>query len=186
MVSIRRETWIKSCEVLGLIAIVALLAVGCGGDDQSTEASDHAPTPATKAVTTVTTGPLDKAQYIAHVNNYCRNSWTLIRQRVAAYEEELGSHISKEKAFTESIWRNILPGIQFQFDQMHEVLGGVPAGDERQVEEMIGTMQVAIETGEKRRPASPGQLTSLFATYNKRAEQYGVSDCVVNEANFGS
>lgn len=132
----------------------------------------------------MTAGSLTKAQFIAHANRYCRHSWGLILQRFAAYRDSLSSNVSEEKVFTGASWRLVLPAIEFQFDQMHQILGA-PAGDEHQVEKMLGTMQLAIESGEKQRPASPRQLSALFADYNQLADRYGVSDCLVREAYFG-
>jgi hypothetical protein len=158
-----------------MVLIVAIFALGCGGTDRQERT--------TRAATTVSTGKLDKAHYLARVNNYCRHSWEDILARYAAFSAEHGSRTLTASAFADASKSFLLPGIQFQFDEMR-MFGG-PEGYEEQVEKVAGTMQLAIERGETQRITSPVQLAALFGPYNRLAYQFGFNNCIVREAFFG-
>ncbi|HWM63041.1 MAG TPA: hypothetical protein VNP96_03530 [Solirubrobacterales bacterium] len=156
--------------------IVAVLVIGCGND------ADGDPERTTMASTTVTTGSLATAQYLAKINDYCQRDWARMLEKFADYQDAKGPNVSKKRLFIGASWRFLLPGIQFQFDVMRN--SGAPEGGEVEVEEMIGTMQLAIESGQRQRISSAEQLSTLFEDYNRLAQQYGIDECVVDEAYF--
>lgn len=75
-----------------------------------------------------------------------------------------------------------LPAIQFQFDAFFRM--GAPAGEEGEVEELIGTMQYAIETGQAETVASGNELAKLFARFNQLARDYGVDRCTIDRSHY--
>ena len=63
---------------------------------------------------------------------------------------------------------------------------GAPQGEEREIEEIIGPMQSAVERGQKKLVpvSSVAQVSTLFGEYNRRARQYGLDDCLVDESHL--
>jgi hypothetical protein len=129
----------------------------------------------------MTVGKFDEAEVLARADNMCTNRQTLIRNRFIAYKAEHPG-ASRAKLISGASYSLILPGIQFMFDDLH--IMGAPEGDEEQIEGIIGTMQYAIETGQKRYPRSARQLGHLFRNFNRLAVAYGFDQCTVDRAHY--
>lgn len=166
------------------LAAIALGAVvsGCGGGGDSASGAGGT-THSVEAATTMTTGSLSKAQFIAHLNQLCGKEWAEIRQNFRQYSSWQDPRMSEKKRFGEAIQLSLLAGIDFHiFDNIRLI--GAPEGEESQIEEIIGPMQYAVETGQQRVMIySPAQLWALFGEYNQRAGRYGLDACLVNEAH---
>jgi len=178
---IKRDTSTKWGGLFAAVATAAaVIAVGCGGGPEEPRSQDRT----TRASTTVTTGSLGKAKYLAHVNRYCRRDWVRILQAFADLQAKEGSKTSPEELFVKASESFLIPGIQIQFDVMRR--NAAPEGEERKVEHMIGALQLAIESGEKMRISSPAQLAAHFGRFNELAIKYGLDDCLVREGFFGA
>jgi hypothetical protein len=139
-----------------------------------------------EASTTVTTANLTKAQFIPRVNKICRQAWVIILDNFTQFSSGQDPNVSEKKRFAEAVQLSLLAGIDFHiFDEIYDL--GAPRGEEREIEEMIGSMQSAVERGQKRLVpiSSVQQVSKLFDDYNKRARQYGLDDCLVDEAQLG-
>jgi hypothetical protein len=160
---------------------LALASCGGGGDGDSASRAGH--TFSVRADTTVTTNALSRSQFLARAGAICKSSRGRILRRFAESLQEQDPKTSVERTVADASYSYFLPGIQFQFDDFRLI--GAPSDDQEQVEEMIGAMQFAIESGEKQRIKSPGQLEGLFRVFNELAGTYGLDECIVSEANYG-
>jgi hypothetical protein len=154
---------------------------GCGGDNGDATASDDQGY-SVEADTTMTTANLDKAQFVSRVNKICRKSWPIVVHNFAEYSETQDPRFSKKARFAQALHLSLLAGIDFYiFDGIYNL--GAPPGQERQVEEIIGPFQSAVERGQKELVplSSRAQAVALFDDYNQRARQYGLTDCLVDK-----
>lgn len=97
--------------------------------------------------------------------------------RVTEFRRER-PHEPEEPFFANAVQSYVLPAFQFQFDELR--MFGAPAGDEDQVEEMVGIMQYGIESAERQRISSPAELSRHFAEYDELGREYGVTACLMH------
>jgi hypothetical protein len=157
---------------------------GCGGDSGGASAEGgHAYS--VEADTTVTTANIAKARFIPRVNKICRQAWVVILSNFTEYSETQDPKLSKRARFAEAVQLSLMAGIDFHiFDLIYRL--GAPPGEERETEKIIGSMQSAVEQGEKRLVpiSSVAQVAALFGDYNQRARRYGLDDCLVDNARL--
>jgi hypothetical protein len=159
---------------------VTAVAAGCGGSDSS-----NAQTYSVEASTVITTASIGKPQFVPRVNKICREAWVEILDNWAEYSSWQDPKESARKRFSEAVQLSLLAGIDFHiFDEILNL--GAPKGEEREVEEIVGPMQIAVELGQKLRPSlySVAEVSEHFDEYNQRAQRYGLDDCLVNEAHL--
>jgi hypothetical protein len=161
---------------------------GCGGESSSgDELSSHSDTYDVEADTTMTTAAnLDQAEFLARTEEICRRAWKPILKNFAEYSSWQHRKMPERKRFVEAVQLTLLASIDFYiFDEIYNL--GAPKGEERETEEIIGTMQSAVERGQKKLEpiASVAQIVNLFDEYNRRASRYGLSDeCLVDEPHL--
>lgn len=171
----------------GLVALTALS--GCGGGNENAVTaknltySVNGHTYPVRADTTITTASVDKDQYVSQVERVCQEAWPVIRKN---YREDLqwaSQHQTRKTRIEHLIHESILAGIDFHiFDGIYGLKA--PEGEGARIEELIGTLQSAVERGGKLHLHTEKQLLGLFDEFNRRARQYGVDECLVDAAHF--
>ena len=155
---------------VAFIAAAAILA-GCGGDSGFAVQGDTTVTPRAS---------LTKAEFIRRADNLCMRNWHLVvadfleyRDGLRTSEPQLTAEQRLVKAIRSAYFEAIDPRIVTELQAI-----GAPAGEAKAVEELIGSMQEAIERGERGEPVTtrPGVM-ALFAGYNRKAERYGIPQC---------
>jgi hypothetical protein len=162
-----------------LAGIVAM--VGCGGS-----AEDVGKTYSVQASTTMTTASIDRGQFLARVNAICLKAWVEISDDFAGYRRTEEQQSRGKQGFADAAQASLLASIDFHIFDAIRILGA-PRGKRRAIEEIIGPMQFAVESGQGETPSrlySLARVVDLFADYNRRASQYGLTDCVVNHAHL--
>jgi hypothetical protein len=157
----------------------AVIGVGCGGS------GDDEDTYSVEADTTVTTAAVAKASYIPRINFICRKAWREISDNFAEYSSWQSPGMPERKRFEVTARESLIAGIVFYiFDGIYNL--GAPQGEEREVENVIGTMQSASERGQKRLApvSSISDVTDLYGEYNERARRYGLNECLVDKARL--
>lgn len=140
-----------------------------------------------EASTTMTTAQISKSDFLARMNETCRHAWRMIVKNYETYRQTQSSG-SKRERVADAIQLSVLAGIDFHIFDNFRILGA-PAGQEDDVEKILGPMQFAVERGQhERKPTAftVGALAKRFEDYNQRAAQYGLVDCLVNEAHLAS
>ncbi len=162
---------------LVVLVVAATMTIGCGGDSGATDSQDHEFS--VLADTTVTTGSLPKGAFIAQVNDLCRRKWQVILHNFVLYSGWLNPRWSKERRFANAVRLSYMAGVDFHiFDDIFRL--GAPVGEQRDVENVIGPMQEAVERGQRQvRITSNAQLEALFDNYNQAARRYGLNECLV-------
>jgi hypothetical protein len=125
---------------------------------------------------------ITQPQFILRVSKICRRAWVTILDNFAKYSSWQDPKVSKRKRFEEAVQLSLMAGIDFHiFDQIRNL--GAPKGDEREIEEIIGPMQSAVEREQKKLVpiSSVAQVSAPFDGFNQRASEYGIDDCRVNE-----
>jgi hypothetical protein len=152
---------------MALGAISLVLAVGCGGGDDST--------------TTVT-----KAEFTQQANAICAEAKKQRDAAVAKMDEKYYAVEGKNsknpanvplelKLLEEMLDETILPSMKEQLAGLEEL--GVPAGDEAKVSKMLKTYSGAIRVLEDKRVEGLAGLPELY-DFQEEAETYGL-DCAV-------
>ena len=129
-------------------------------------------------------GKFSEEEVYARAENMCTNRQTLIRNRFKEYRD-MRPQFSQKRLIKGASYSLFLPGVQFIFDDLK--LTGAPEGDEdaaARIEEMIGVMQYAIETGQADYPRSIEEVEDLFRQYNRLARAYGFDQCTVDRAHY--
>jgi hypothetical protein len=169
----------------GALALSLLLGGGCGGGESSTSGATGEPAFTVEAITTVTTGSTPmKAVFLARVNRICRRNWSEILENFAEYSSWQGKGLSEQQLFAKSVRDSYLAGVDFLiFDPIFRL--GAPKGEEREVEDVIGAMQIAVEKGQRVVSVpTTKKLEDLFADYNQAAREYGLVDCLVQAGHL--
>jgi hypothetical protein len=164
-------------------AICIAVLAGCGGGGDSSS-SNAAQTFTVRADTTMSAGSVTRAAFVARLNEVCRKKWVKILDNFAKYSSWQYPNESRKKRFADSVRESLLAGIDFHiFDNIYR--SKAPRGEKVTLEEIIGAMQEGVERGQRLRPVySLAQLKALFVKFNQRASQYGLDDCLVNEAHL--
>jgi hypothetical protein len=164
-------------------ATVTLAAGGCGGSADSSS-SNAAKTFVVEADTTMTAGTTSKAPFVAQVNKICREGWPVIRKNFAQFSGWQEPKVSKRQRFADSVRESLMAGIDFEiFDKIYRLKA--PEGEKVTLEEIIGAMQEGVERGQREQPVhSAPEVIALFAKFNQRASQYGLPDCLADEAHL--
>jgi hypothetical protein len=168
---------------IALGAIAAAVCGGCGGNGSSgTDARGFS----VRADTTMTTAAsLTRARFVMRINRTCRRTWPAILENFAAYGGRLAPELSGGRRYAKAIRLSFTAGLDFYvFDAIYNL--GAPPGEEKRVEEMIGTMQESVERTQRglRPVRSPEQLEAHFAAYNRLAREYGLDDCLVADMHL--
>lgn len=166
---------------LPLVAIAAAaIASGCGGGSDTEAGGGQTYDPEASTTMLVARPPLTKAQFVTRVNKICRTAWGIVLNNWAKFTKQQDPTKSRNQRFDEAVRLPLLSGIDFYiFDKVREL--GAPAGEEQEIEAVIGPFQIAVELGWKKRwrAYSAEEVIPHFRTYNERAQQYGLSDCLV-------
>jgi hypothetical protein len=162
--------------------LVLLTMAGCGGDSGSASADLPGHVYSVEANTTVTTGSLSKAEFFARATATCIHRQTIVLNRFKSYRDEHRRDMSPSELIAKASQMYLLPGIQFQFDELR--LMGAPEGDKDQVEEMLGAFQFAIEKGQRSHIGSAEEFGKLFRVHNELAVAYGLGHCAVDRKHF--
>ena len=137
-----------------LLLSLTLITAGCG-DDTRGDAE-------TKAE------PLTKAEFTTKANKICANGTAELQ----AAAEKLGQNPSKEEALS-FVSDSLVPNIPAQHDDLAKLRP--PEGDEAKVEDLLASLQQAIDSLED----DPKSMLAgqPFAKANDLAESYGLEKC---------
>jgi hypothetical protein len=166
---------------LALALVAIAVAVGCGSSVES-----GGQTYSVQASTTMTTASIDRGQFLALVKGICRTAWMEIGDDFADYRRTEHQQSRGKQGFADAAQASLLASIDFHIFDAIRILGA-PKGEKRAIEEIIGPMQFAVESGQRQSPSrlySLVRVSNLFRDYNRRARQYGLGDCVVNQAHL--
>lgn len=182
-----RETLKRGALALLLAAIVAA-AAGCGSNGGSAQSAGQQPyDPEANTTMRVAKPPLTKAQFVNRVNEICRNAWVSVRDNWVQFTRGQDKKKSERERFDEAVQFPLLSGVDFYiFDYVREL--GAPAGEEEEIEAIIGPFQVTVELGWKKQwhAYTAAEVTSHFETYNERASKYGLDECLVDAGHLRS
>ncbi len=163
------------------LLLVSLL-VGCGGASSRQSGGYEV-----RAGTTmrIARPPIDRGQFVRHINRACRNAWGVIEENWDSFVEREASTTTPRQRFAAAVRTPLLSGIDFFFFDSIVMLGA-PPGDSHKIESFIGPFQAAVELGQMGRwvAHSPTEIVPHFAVYNRGAGRYGLTDCLIDEAHL--
>ncbi len=150
----------------GVLAL-AIAAAGCGSSDDSTD-TDTASVDVT----------ITKKQLIAQGDAICKQGNEEIEEGFDRYAEE--NDIPKDQEPSdeqgvEIVETVLVPNLTTQAELIRGL--GAPEGDEEQVEELVDSLDEAIETAEDDPEALFNEDTDPFGDVNGQAQEYGFSEC---------
>jgi hypothetical protein len=150
----------------GVLAL-AIAAAGCGSSDDSTD-TDTASVDVT----------ITKEQLIAQGDAICKQGNEEIEDGFESYAEENDIPKNQEPSDeqgVEIVETILVPNLTTQSELIRGL--GAPEGDEEQVEELLDSLDEAIETAEDDPEALFNEDTDPFADVNQQAQDYGFSEC---------
>jgi hypothetical protein len=177
----------------GLTAAIAVVlaieaAAGCGG----TAEGDPAPAGreySVRADTVMTTETsVTKASFVSGANDLCRREWPNVLHNFTKYSGWQSPRLGEATVFAKAVRLSYMPGVDYYvFDEIHAM--PAPPNEKGAIEEVIGTMQSAVERGEGRggEPVpipSRAKLQAMFADYNRLAHRYGLDECLIAGAHL--
>jgi hypothetical protein len=168
----------KFVLILGAIAVLAIVAVGCGGGSDSTSSSttakkststDGSSTP-TKSEDPSESKQLTKSEFATRVNESCI-------QVPPTYEEELeelekgGKKPSKQEIATKAV----IPPLDSAVEELETL--NPPANEQQDLEKVIAAMESAIKGVEEEPAAELSGPKSPFAEFQKVTKELGFETC---------
>jgi hypothetical protein len=159
----------RIAKVLTLaIASLALVAVGCGGGDDSTTTDTG-----TSGATGASGAPLTKEAFITQADAICKASGDAIgKQANQVFSGQQPSQAEVDQFANEVV----VPGLREQLDGIRALTP--PEGDEDQINAILDAVDEATNQVE----ADPSLLQAsdnegLFAQANQLAQDYGLKEC---------
>lgn len=132
------------------IVAAAIVAVGCGGDDNPT-----------------------KAEFLKDGNAACKKGNKEINQ---AAKQTFTSKKQPSKAqLNKFAEETLIPSIQGQIDDIRDL--GAPSGDEDQVNKILDDAQAALDKGKDDPTLLTSDKQDPFKQVNKDASAYGLTAC---------
>jgi hypothetical protein len=152
--------------LFGGVLALALVAAGCGSsDDSSTDTVDVSVT-------------VTKPELIKQGDAICKKG----NEEIQAGFEQFGkeNEISKGKEpnkaqSVEIVEQVIVPNLRTQSELIRSI--GAPEGDAEQIEEMLDSLDAAVEEAEDDPEALFDAEDDPFADANEKAQAYGFSEC---------
>jgi hypothetical protein len=156
---------------LAVVAVAAGLAIaGCGGDDDETTA-DEGTSGATGAVAAE---PIALDDWIEQADTICAEESAAIDE--AAAQTFAAGEQPDEAALTEFADETVIPSLQAQHDAVSAL--PPPEGEEEAAEELLDSLQSAIEEVEQDPSALADQTAEgAFAEANALAAELGLLEC---------
>lgn len=146
----------KKNLVLSLTFLAVLVAMGCGGSDE--------------------TSSLTKSQFVKQGNSICEDAR---RQQLAGVKKFIGEQPANFKS-TEASQRELVaeagfPPISAATEQLSEL--EAPAGDESEVAAIVEGLEEALAATESELNQLTKESPSPFTDVNELADEYGLTSC---------
>jgi hypothetical protein len=174
----------RSFALFAASATALMIAAGCGGGEGEGEGET---TYTVEASTTMTAASpaISKPVFVKRMNKICRQAWIIIVDNFAEHRSWQDPDESERDGFADAVRNSLMAGVVFHIFDDFRVLGA-PPGEEQRIEAMIGSFQAAAEMGQKElwTAYSIEDVSSQFSEYNRRAERYGLGDCLVDDAHL--
>ena len=159
----------RTAAALGALAVsAALVAAGCGGDDETTSTTTSGASGATGA----SGAPLTHAEYVAQADAICAAG----DKEIEAAGQSLGD-APTEAVLEGFVDDTVVPAIQKQYDALAAL--PAPEGEEEQVDDLLSALQDGVDTLNE----DPTLITAgdsadgPFADANKAAQDFGLTAC---------
>lgn len=147
----------RAFAILISVAVAAAIAVGCGGDEESSAAS---PT---------------KSEFVKQADTLCKGLYKDVQKQLAAAARALRANpVGEQKQELLLVNTIIIPTLQKQHDELEKL--GVPEDDEGQVEEILDALVKLIEEAEAN-PVGTLAKGDPFLEVDQRMKAYGIEAC---------
>jgi hypothetical protein len=144
--------------------VVALLAAGCGGGDD----------------TSITTSTISKEAFIKKADAICKKGSERVQLGFGAYlktgKKSILALRHPSKADYEGLIIGVLlPSLEKEIKEIRAL--GAPSGDKDQIEEILTALEEGIEVAETNRKAVTHSSEAIFGIGSRLATEYGLEVC---------
>jgi hypothetical protein len=145
--------------LLAAVAAIAMIAAGCGGNDDSTSS-------------------LTKAQFLKQGNAICERGNDEVEEGIAEFIEEnnfSGDNQPNKAQLAEATEEILIPSVSKQLEDLREL--GAPSGDEQEVDKILSEAEKVLGEVEEDPEGVASKNANPFAEVNKMAIDYGLPRC---------
>lgn len=155
--------------VLATALGVALIAAGCGDDDENGSASASGDGLATSS--------LGKAEYVKQASAACVKERDNLLAKVNAYLEKHDSKNADEGVVLAGMYKAVvLPTVEAEIAAVRKL--GAPEGDEDEIEAILAAQQKAVDEARQIKSAKTlEELEDPFMPASKMYRDYGFTAC---------
>lgn len=167
----------KSIRIIaGLVLLLALPTLGCGGGDESGTGASVGTN-----VSDIPGRPLSKDEFVERAEEICKKADDQVYDEAVVYRER---HEKKEREklgnipFEEKLIRLVVfPSIRKQAKEIEAL--GIPVGEEKNVKALLAAIALGMKKAEKDPYEIEGEDPSKypFAKYSELAREYGFGEC---------
>lgn len=155
--------------ILTATAAAAMIAVGCGSDDDATSGSAEGDS-----------SSLSKETFVKRASAACSRPRESSLERVAAYQaQHRPDGLPKAELNRRAFRAGLLLTIEAEVAALRKL--GAPAGDEEEIEAIITALQAALGEAKEGNRKSFDQVEDYFAGTDKMLQEYGLTGCMKRE-----
>lgn len=161
------------------IAVLAILAVGCGGGGGDTTGGGTSATSGDSTSATSDGGgsgkPLTKVEFISKGDAICQEVPKNYNKKLAELEEENKAEGKPKLSKSEENLKAAIPPLNVAIEEMEELTP--PKGEEKQAEEIVDALEAAAKGVEEKPTSELSGPKSPFNEFQELTKKYGFTFC---------
>lgn len=139
--------------------VAALLAVGCGGEDEE-----------------IATATVSKPEYMESLVTICDRTYASVRDEYEVYVKEHGENAFDDpdriEEYTDTV---LIPAREQQADEVREL--GAPKGDEEEIESIVAAYEDGVAEAEEDPENAVKGAYGPWVPATELVKKYGAQDC---------
>ncbi len=162
----------RAAGLLAFVLLMAMVATGCGGSGDDSNASSAPSTSGVETIRKLTT--ISKAEFVKQGNAACRKVRSELPKQIADFERSRAG--KKPRTYADAAHFVLIPAYEAEVWGVEKL--GAPPGDEERIDKMLAAERTAIGSIAvmPRVPSIKG-AERHFTDAEKQFRAYGLTDC---------